>query len=54
MPTPKTRPAKILVPKSSKGPFLDNCATCGSTNVGMVRFENVRADKNLLVAGSGL
>ena len=54
LPTPKTRPAKILVPKSSKGPFLDNCATCGSTNVGMVRFENVRANKNLGLRSDGV
>ena len=33
---------------------MDSCATCGSTSVGMVRFENVRADKNLFAAGSGL
>jgi len=33
---------------------LDSWATCGSTNVGMVRFENVRADKNLGLRSGGV
>ena len=51
---PKHALQKSSFRKSSKGPFLDNCATCGSTSVGMVRFENVRADKNLGLRSDGV